>query len=57
MSQVLTLVLFGVVTAFTPGPNNISAAYSGFHFGFKKTIPLSFCKLLCKVNQAAFQET
>lgn len=40
MSQVLTLVLFGVVTAFTPGPNNISAAYSGFHFGFKKTIPL-----------------
>ena len=40
MSQVLTLVLFGVVTAFTPGPNNISAAYSGFHFGFEKTIPL-----------------
>ena len=39
-NQILTLILFGIVTAFTPGPNNISAAYSGFNFGFKKTIPL-----------------
>ena len=38
--QLFTLILFGLVTAFTPGPNNISAAYSGFNFGFKKTIPL-----------------
>ena len=38
--QIFTLILFGIVTAFTPGPNNISAAYSGFNFGFKKTIPL-----------------
>tara|TARA_B100002051_G_C16693035_1_gene616588 strand:- start:579 stop:1169 length:591 start_codon:yes stop_codon:yes gene_type:complete len=38
--QLYTLILFGVVTAFTPGPNNIMASYSGFNFGFKKTIPL-----------------
>ena len=39
-NQIFTLILFGIVTAFTPGPNNISAAYSGFNFGFRKTIPL-----------------
>ena len=39
-NQIFTLILFATVTAFTPGPNNISAAYSGFNFGFKKTIPL-----------------
>ena len=35
-NQIFTLILFAIVTAFTPGPNNISAAYSGFNFGFKK---------------------
>ena len=39
-NQIFTLILFAIVTAFTPGPHNISAAYSGFNFGFKKTIPL-----------------
>lgn len=24
---------------FTPGPNNIIASYSGFHFGYRKTFP------------------
>tara|TARA_B000000609_G_scaffold50685_1_gene37105 strand:- start:280 stop:525 length:246 start_codon:yes stop_codon:yes gene_type:complete len=38
--QFLTLVLFGIATSFTPGPNNIMASHSGFNFGFKKTIPL-----------------
>ena len=38
--QLYTLILFGIVTAFTPGPNNIMSSYSGFNFGFKKTIPL-----------------
>ena len=38
--QLYTLILFGIVTAFTPGPNNILSSYSGFNFGFKKTIPL-----------------
>ncbi len=39
-SDLLSLILFGIVTAFTPGPNNIMSSYSGFNFGFKKTIPL-----------------
>jgi threonine/homoserine/homoserine lactone efflux protein len=38
--QVLPLILFGIATAFSPGPNNIMSSYSGFNFGFKKTIPL-----------------
>ena len=38
--QFLPLVLFGIATAFTPGPNNIMSSYSGFNFGFRKTIPL-----------------
>ncbi len=38
--QFLPLILFGIATAFTPGPNNIMSSYSGFNFGFKKTIPL-----------------
>ena len=38
--QILPLILFGIATAFTPGPNNIMSSYSGFNFGFKKTIPL-----------------
>tara|TARA_B100001121_G_scaffold308842_1_gene333924 strand:- start:839 stop:1429 length:591 start_codon:yes stop_codon:yes gene_type:complete len=40
ISDLYSLFLFGLVTAFTPGPNNISAAYSGFNFGFRKTLPL-----------------
>ena len=31
------LLLF--VGNFTPGPNNIIASYSGFHFGYRKTFP------------------
>jgi len=38
--QFIPLILFGIATAFTPGPNNILSSYSGFNFGFKKTIPL-----------------
>ena len=38
--QFLPLILFGIATAFTPGPNNIMSSYSGFNFGFIKTIPL-----------------
>ena len=38
--QFLPLILFGIATAFTPGPNYILSSYSGFNFGFKKTIPL-----------------
>ena len=33
-------ILFTVVAAYTPGPNNFLASHSGFNFGFKKSIPL-----------------
>ena len=37
--EILSITLFGIVAAFTPGPNNVVASYSGFNFGIKKTIP------------------
>ena len=37
--EILSIALFWFVTAYTPGPNNIVASYSGFNFGVLKTIP------------------
>ena len=37
--EILSIALFWFVTAYTPGPNNIVASYSGFNFGIIKTIP------------------
>ena len=37
--QILPLILFGIATAFSPGPNNIMTSYTAFNFGFRKTIP------------------
>ena len=37
--EIISICLFFFVTAFTPGPNNIVASYSGFNFGVIKTIP------------------
>ena len=37
--EILSITLFGIVAAFTPGPNNFVAFYSGFNFGIKKTMP------------------
>jgi len=37
--ELISLVLFMFVTSCSPGPNNILASYSGFNFGFFKTIP------------------
>ena len=37
--EIISICLFFIVTAFTPGPNNIVASYSGFNFGIIKTIP------------------
>ena len=34
--QFLTLVLFGIATSFTPGPNNIMASHSGLILDLKK---------------------
>ena len=38
--EILSISLFWFVAAFTPGPNNVVASYSGFNFGITKTIPL-----------------
>ena len=37
--EILSISLFWFVTAYTPGPNNVVASYSGFNFGVIKTIP------------------
>tara|TARA_Y100001970_G_scaffold247309_1_gene315962 strand:+ start:967 stop:1557 length:591 start_codon:yes stop_codon:yes gene_type:complete len=38
--EILSIALFWFVAAYTPGPNNVVASYSGFNFGISKTIPL-----------------
>ena len=37
--EILSIALFWFVAAYTPGPNNVVASYSGFNFGIVKTIP------------------
>ena len=37
--EILSISLFWFVAAYTPGPNNVVASYSGFNFGVTKTIP------------------
>ena len=37
--EILSIALFWFVAAYTPGPNNVVASYSGFNFGINKTIP------------------
>ena len=37
--EIFSIALFWFVTAYTPGPNNVVASYSGFNFGLVKTIP------------------
>ncbi len=34
----MAFLIFIVITTFTPGPNNISAATFGLHFGYRKTL-------------------
>ena len=38
-SELITLIMFGFATSFSPGPNNIMTSYTAFNFGFKKAIP------------------
>ena len=38
--ELLLLIGISLSLGFTPGPNNAVAAYSGFNFGIRKTIPL-----------------
>ena len=37
--EIISIALFWFVTAYTPGPNNVVASYSGFNFGIAKTVP------------------
>ena len=39
LSQLVPLILFGIATAFSPGPNNIMISYTAFNFGVRKAIP------------------
>ncbi len=39
LSQLVPLILFGIATGFSPGPNNIMTSYTSFNFGVKKAIP------------------
>ena len=36
--QLFPLILFGIATAFSPGPNNIMTSYTAFNFGFRKAM-------------------
>ena len=38
--ELLLLLGISLSLGFTPGPNNAVAAYSGFNFGIRKTLPL-----------------
>ena len=38
----LALIVFAVVTAFTPGPNNTILMASGVNYGFRRTLPMVF---------------
>ena len=40
--EILSMALFWIVAAYTPGPNNVIASYSGINFGIKKTLPHIF---------------
>ena len=37
--QIVSLFLFAIAGAFTPGPNNMISAGSGAAFGFRRTLP------------------
>ena len=39
LSQLVPMILFGIATSFSPGPNNIMTSYTAFNFGIKKAIP------------------
>ena len=39
LTQLVPLILFGIATGFSPGPNNIMTSYTSFNFGVKKAIP------------------
>jgi len=51
-STLISFATFAMVSAFTPGPNNVMLAASGANFGFRRTLPhifgilIGFCSLV-----------
>ena len=51
-STLISFATFAMVSAFTPGPNNVMLAASGANFGFCRTLPhilgilVGFCSLV-----------
>ena len=51
-STLISFATFAMVSAFTPGPNNVMLAASGANFGFRRTLPhifgilVGFCSLV-----------
>ena len=39
ITNLIAVATFAMVTAFTPGPNNLMLATSGANFGFRRTLP------------------
>lgn len=39
LDQSIALIVFSIVGAFTPGPNNVMLLASGVNFGFRRTLP------------------
>ena len=39
ITSLIAVITFAMVTAFTPGPNNLMLAASGANFGFQRTLP------------------
>ena len=46
LSELVPLILFGIATAFSPGPNNIMISYTTFNFGVRKAIPAILCVII-----------
>lgn len=38
-TNLVAVIIFAMVTAFTPGPNNLMLAASGANFGFRRSVP------------------
>ena len=53
MATYLPLILFAVVSTFTPGAATTLATASGAHFGFRRSVPLMAGAALGLASMAA----
>ncbi|TFG81011.1 MAG: hypothetical protein E4H20_10575 [Spirochaetales bacterium] len=42
MAQLAALVVYALVSIFTPGPNNVSSAAAGAKLGWKRSLPYRY---------------